>query len=477
MSSLQCLKRVHLEVHHRDLAEYSAATEASFAIGHEVGDVAIQVYDNGAGALIPWSGGSFSRPLRLTAELMGGLLREPVFEATLEHEDVLVREDVLLPAGNDSWRVVEIKASTRLKPEHVQDCAIQAWVHRGAGHGLDAIALGHVNNQFQYPGGGDYAGLFIEHDLTEKVDALLSSVPAWVDAARNAVEGDMPEVPVGQHCFKPYECPFIRHCWPRAERYPIVGLRGSRKRLGEFVAAGYRDIRDVPATELNETQLRIRRASRLGEAELLPAGGRFFRELKYPRYYLDFEAAGPPVPVWENTRPYEVLPFQYSCHIEHASDPVGHVEFLDMSGAAPMRSLAEKLIADLGVSGPILMYTTYELRVIQGLADRFPDLATDLRALMDRLVDMKPVVKQNYYHPDQLGSWSIKDVLPTIAPDLDYANIEGIAEGTAAARAYLSAIHAETSPEERQRIKQELLTYCHHDTLAMLRIAEFFADN
>ena len=42
MSSLQCLKRVHLEIHRKDLIEHSKATEASFAIGHEVGDMAIR---------------------------------------------------------------------------------------------------------------------------------------------------------------------------------------------------------------------------------------------------------------------------------------------------------------------------------------------------------------------------------------------------------------------------------------------------
>ena len=44
MSSLQCLKRVHLEIHRKDLLEYSKATERSFAIGHEVGDIAIRLY-------------------------------------------------------------------------------------------------------------------------------------------------------------------------------------------------------------------------------------------------------------------------------------------------------------------------------------------------------------------------------------------------------------------------------------------------
>ena len=66
MSSLQCLKRVHLEINRKDLIHYSRATEAAFALGHEVGDIAIQLYggtnseDNG-GAFIEYNGGNFSR--------------------------------------------------------------------------------------------------------------------------------------------------------------------------------------------------------------------------------------------------------------------------------------------------------------------------------------------------------------------------------------------------------------------------------
>ena len=44
MSSLQCLKRVHLEINRKDLIHYSKSTEAAFALGHEVGDVAIRLY-------------------------------------------------------------------------------------------------------------------------------------------------------------------------------------------------------------------------------------------------------------------------------------------------------------------------------------------------------------------------------------------------------------------------------------------------
>lgn len=476
MSSLQCLKRVHLEVHRRDLMEYSAATEASFEIGHAVGAIAIEAYGGDSGALVPYSGGSFAPALRQTRELMDGLIRAPVYEATLEHKSVLVREDILLPHG-DSWRIVEVKASTSVKAQHVQDCAIQAWVHQGAGYPLEGIALGYVNNQWVYDGSDDFTDYILEQDLTDPVADLQQSVPVWVEKAHAAVDGPMPDTPVGQHCFSPYECPFIRHCWPMDTKFPVHGLKGARKRLGEFVAAGYKDIRDVPLEALSESQLRIARVTRRGEPETLPGAGEFVRALSWPRYYLDFETVGPAIPVWPGTRPYETLPFQYSCHVEHETGELTHAEFLDMSGSPPMRALAEQLVTDLGETGPVLMYTAYEKGVLSGLAKRFPDLAEAIHAIIDRLVDLYPATKANYYHPDMLGSWSIKVVLPTIAPDMAYGGLGGVQEGTEASNAFLAAIQPGFDPDDKTRITRELLDYCRHDTLAMVRIAQYFAAN
>jgi hypothetical protein len=134
------------------------------------------------------------------------------------------------------------------------------------------------------------------------------------------------------------------------------------------------------------------------------------------------------------------------------------------------------MIQDLETTGPVLMYTDYEKRVINGLIEMFPDLAFELRAIVDRLVDLQPVTKANYYHPDMLGSWSIKAVLPTIDPDMDYELLEGIKVGTDASAAYLEAIDPETSDEKREAIRADLLRYCRHDTEAMVRLVRFFAE-
>ncbi len=440
--------------------------------------MAIKLYGGEQGSFIEYKGGNFARALSQTRQLMNSMFTAPVFEATLEYEGVLVREDVLLPhrTGNgNSWRIVEVKASTRLKPEHIHDCAIQTWVHLGAGYSLSSISLAHINNEFIYQGDHGYEGLFTENDLTEQVSQLLPAVPIWVDKARKAVAGPVPDVAVGQHCTQPYSCPFMDFCWPGDTRYPISGLGGGKKQLGVWVMNGYRDIRDVPASEISsETQLRIHRVTVDEVMELLPGASEFELNLGYPRFYLDFETVAPPIPVWVGTRPYQRLPFQWSCHIERAPGVMEHKAFLDLSGDPPMRALAEQLITDLESEGPILMYTSYERGVIEGLATMFPDLASSLEAIIARLVDLYPVTRANYYHPDMLGSWSIKAVLPTIAPDMDYAGLDGIQEGMEASSAYLEAIDPETEPKRKEELRDSLLKYCRHDTEAMIRLVHFF---
>ena len=479
ISAWQCPKRLHLETHHPELGVTSSSTEALFAVGNQVGAIAQELYGTHESLEIPYSR-QLSAASRQTTRLIEGGARFPVFEATFQHDGVLVRVDVLLP-DRDGWRAIEVKSGTSVKDVHIVDCAIQYWVMRQSGLKLHSISLAHIDNQFVYQGDGDYAGLIVEEDVTEHVLEFVDSVPALVAEARVAVTGGIPRVPVGAHCSSPYDCQFQGHCWPMDAEYPIIGLRGGKDKLGEWVAAGCRDIRDV-ASELLSTanQKRIHRVTSSGEPEVLVGARKAIAALAYPRYYLDFETIAPAIPIWAGTRPFESVAIQWSCHIEDepidgASDRLRHEEFLDLSGEPPMRELAIKLIDSLGSSGPVLMYTSYEKTVIKGLIKLFPEFAEPLQEIISRLVDLFPIVKNHYYHPNMLGSWSIKAVLPVIAPHMDYSQLEGIKEGMAASDGYLEAIREATTPERKAELEEQLLRYCRFDTEAMVEIVRFFS--
>jgi hypothetical protein len=468
ISAWQCPKRLHLEKHHPEFGDVSAQTESLFATGHRVGEISQQLYGTSESVEIEFDMRT-GIMVHKTRELIAGGADFPIFEATFRHEGVLIRADVLVPDG-EGWRVVEVKASTSVKDYHVLDCAIQDWVLRNSGIDVTSISLAHINNQFVYAGDGNFDGLLIEHDLTDEVRTLEPAVLELVAAAREAVTGPMPDIAVGA-----YECQFINYCWPTDTEYPIAGLGGGKAKLGEYVALGYRDIREVPAENISAAiQQRIHRVTCSGKPEILDGARKDFDALAYPRYYLDFETIGPAIPIWAGTRPYAAVAVQWSCHIEESKGQFRHKEFLDLSGAPPMRKLAKALIEALGNSGPVLMWTNYEEGVIKNLISIFPDLAGPLQEIIDRLYDLHPVVKQNYYHPKMLGSWSIKAVMPAINPDMDYARLEGIKEGTAASDGFIEAIAPETAPERKAELDEQLRRYCKFDTEAMVEIVQYF---
>ena len=482
ISAWQCRKKLHLEAHHPELAETSSMAESFFAIGNQVGEIAKQVFGSGDGVEIPYSPepGEASRE---TAELIANGYDKPIYEATFQFDGVLVRADVLLPVERGGWRAIEVKAAASVKLHHELDCAIQYWVLTKAGLDLRAISLAHVNTEFVYRGGDDYRGLLVEVDQTPTALRHQDEVVELISEARTAISGNIPEVPVGGHCYSPYECAFMSQCWPAHAEYPVMGLRGSKAELAGWVNAGYRDIREIDAATLSShNRLRIHAATCRGEAEISADAKRAVDEFDYPRYYLDFETISPAVPVWAGMRPYHAVPIQWSCHIDQGPsdnevENIRHHEFLDLSGEPPMRSLAERLVECLGSNGPVFMYTTYEKLVINNLIQMFPDLKPSLTPIIERLVDLHPIVREHYYHPDMLGSWSLKAVSPTVDPQLDYSVLEGIAEGMAASDGYLEAINPHTSPDRKAELEEQLLRYCRFDTEAMVRIVRFLTSS
>ncbi len=480
LSAYQCPKKIYLEKHRPELKEISAKTQSSFDVGNAVGAIAQEIYGTAGAVEI-----EFERPMRKmvseTARRIDEGFREPIFEATFQHRGVLIRMDILIPEG-DGWRAIEVKASTKVKPEHKIDCAIQLWVMRGVGLTINSLSLAYVDNQFVYPGDGDYSGLLKEEDLTEIATAMKPDVLALIADATNAVSGRMPDTPVGRHCENPYDCSFVNYCWPVDSEFPTASIGGDREKIFGWVNRGIEDVRDIPASEITaKRQQLFHRIACSGEPEIIPGAYEEIEALGYPRYHLDFETAAPAIPIWRGSRPYQTHAVQWSIHIDDGTSDgslgsMEHREFLDLSGDAPMRALAEKMIECLGDAGPVLMYTTYEKTVINGLIKLFPDLEPQLQAIVERLYDLAKVVERHYYHPKMMGSYSIKKVAPAVIPRMDYARLEGINEGGAASDGYLEAIHPDTTPERKAELEEQLLRYCRFDTEAMVEIVRFFSN-
>lgn len=484
LSFLQCPRRLYLEVRQPELADVSSGTEAVMAVGQQVGEVARSQYPDG---VLIESQENLTEAIRQTETVLKQRPARAVFEGTFQHDGVLVRTDLLLPAAQ-RWQLVEVKSSTSVKDYHLTDAAIQRYVLDRAGVPVDEVAIRVINNQFVYPGNGVYHevkrngavnSLFADEDVTNDIRALAKTeVPAWVEAARKTLAKRTPP-PVTDHCDDPFPCPFQAHCYPDEPEYPVGCLPRIRAdKAAALRAQGYEDIRDIPpGTLTNERHEWVRRVTVAGTAERLPEAAAALSHLGYPRYYLDFETINFAVPIWKGVRPYQQVPFQWSCHVEQRDGTLEHREFLDLSGDDPSRPFAEQLIDEVGGKGPVLVYNQgFEGRILKELAQRYRKLAPALTAIRDRLVDLLPITRDTYYHPQMRGSWSIKAVLPTIAPDLDYGQLVDVHDGGEAQTAYAEAISSDTFPERRQSLDKALRVYCGRDTEAMVRLAHFLAD-
>ena len=470
----QCPKRLWLHVHRPELREERAETERRFQIGFQVGDVARSLYPGGL--LIDTQ--NPGEALALTDQALAEQSGRPLFETAFQRDGVLVRADLLLPESG-GYRLREVKASTRVKAEHREDCAIQAWVV-GESVPLTGVDLAHVDNAFVYPGGGDYRGLLKSNPLDGDVADLLPAVPEWVADARAVLGGAEPAIAPGPQCHSPYDCPFQSHCGagqPPQPDYPLGCLPHlSGQRWQGLVDRGIADVRDIPDDyPLTGPQARVARAIRSGAAERDPAAATLLSGLPYPRHYLDFETVQVAVPLCPGTRPYQQLPVQWSCHVEAAAGALRHHRFLAEGEGDPRRAFAETLLAAVGESGPVFVYNRgFEVGRLRELAQAYTDLAPALAALIARVVDLKPLTEHHYCHPAMKGRWSLKAVLPTIAPDLDHGAL-AIGDGDAASGAWREIYHPDTSAKRRAELRAGLEEYCHLDTLALVRLAAFLA--
>lgn len=473
MSGVQCPKRLYLEVHQPELAEETPRLIQIFSFGYQVGEIARKLYPEGK--LIEHDK-DLSSALKETHILLNKYPEAPFFEATFAHNGVLIRADVFRK-GDKGFQMTEVKAATEFKDYYLLDCAVQSWVIEGAGYPLERVELAHVDNTFVYSGDGDYRGLLLYKDITETVLSTQQEVSKWVDQFQSLLKGAMPEIEVGSQCNVPYECPFQHYCFPEPPEYPVTALPRGGKIIAELQAEGIQDIRDIPKGRLEKPlHERVRRITVSGIPELDPQAGEYLRSLPYPRYYLDFETIQFAVPIWAGTRPYQQLPFQWSCHIEDKPRNLYHAEFLDINCEAPMRFLAKELLDTLGNKGPIFAYSAFEKTRLNELSNMFPDLSDDLKKLKDRLVDLLSLARKHYYHPEMKGSWSIKAILPAVAPELNYENLEEVQDGTAAQSAYLEAIDSISLEPRRKELKTKLLEYCKMDTLAMVKLVWLFQE-
>ena len=479
LSGCQCHLKLWYDCYERELgADVDMVTQAVFDAGHGVGRLARSRYPGGV--LVEADHLHSDEALAETRALLADDGIPAIFEAAFEHRGVLVRVDILERSPRGGFHLIEVKSGTTVKEVNEHDVAIQLWVLRGAGIDVVSAGLLTLNRGYVYDGRHlDVYRLFRYHNLNEQVAEHLPWIGEDVTHLHAVLSLDeAPEIEPGDHCFEPYECAYYDFCtrdWEYPE-HPITDLPRLRAaKLAELESQEIEEITDIPEDfPLSKAQAIVRLSVVTGNEHVSPKLGDEISRLSYPIRYLDFESYNPAIPRYAGTRCYDAIAFQFSMHVEAQSGEVTHHEFLWSKEGDPREALAHALLDAAGSEGPICVYSSFERSVIKGLSRELPDLSPELDALIDRLWDLLKVVQAHYYHPDFHGSFSIKQVLPVLVPQMSYDNLS-IADGREASAAYQASLECE-DPDERQRIHLALKEYCRQDTLAMLELRRALAE-
>jgi hypothetical protein len=472
LSGLQCPKRLWFEVH-QPLTEPQPESVA-FYQGRAVDALARQLQP---GLHITRERG-MSASISETARVMTGKAPDVVHQAAFRRGDLAAVVDVLRRHGS-AFDLVEVKAATSVKPEHIADAAFQTLVLRAAQVPVGAVLLSHVDSGFVLKEAGQYAGLLLEEDITAAVEDSLDEVAATAHGLQQVMAtSQQPAISMGAQCHAPYECPFIPRCTAAAgplPEYPVSLLPRGAKQAQQLMSEGLVDLRDVPAERLSgDLQRRVHAATVSGEPYFDVAATAALRELPYPRAYLDFETIGFAVPQILGSGPYWQIPFQWSVQVEEADGSVREAEYLAIESFGDFAGLVVPMLAAIPEAAPVLAYNaSFEARVLLDLAKRLPKYAEQLKSVAERLFDLLPVTRQAYYHRDMRGSWSIKSVVPTIRPDLNYQHLSDVRDGDSAQLAFLQLRDPTVLGARRDALTQALLRYCRRDTWVMVELARF----
>lgn len=434
---VNCHKSLWLYVHKKTEQVYSDATMAVFTRGTSVGELAQQYFPDGKTALHEDYPG-YASAQRTQALIMDGV--ETIYEATFIYEDTLVAVDIL-HKENGQWYLYEVKGTNGIKPQHIKDVAVQYYVVSGSGIPLADAYVMHFDKEYVRRGNIEVNKLFKADSVLKDVKNLQDEVRTTIPVLAEMLNGEEPEIAMGSQCTSPYTCDFCDYCKklapPLAETAPV-------------------ELSSEPEVKVDDVR-------------------KYVESIEYPIAHLDFETIMPGVPMFDESRPYQQLPFQYSLHVQDSKDSdIRHYQYLAESnpGIDPRIGLIEQMIEQTKDAATIFVYwIAFERSRIYEMMRDFPQYSSALQGIVDRLVDLIVPFKRKYYRTETMeGSSSIKKVLPALCPELSYNDLE-ISEGMTASNSFLDLYYC-TDAETIAKTRQNLLAYCHLDTLAMVKLLE-----
>ena len=474
---LQCEKSLYLYKHNDDLRDgISTQLQSIFNQDTNVGLLSQQLFPNGVDAS-PSDHFKIQESVLKTKEFIDNG-ESIIYEATFQFNGVLVALDILVK-DKEGWKAYEVKSSTSISETYINDTAIQYYAITNSGIELKDISIVYINNQYIKKGDIEVKELFTVESVLDRVKEVVPSIPSQIESFKRLIAQDsVPNIDIGIHCSSPYGCDFMGHCWKHIPEYSIFNISNlyttKKFELYEKGIVSFEQI-ELNNSKLNSNQI-LQVTSELNKTTYIDKDNitQFLKDFEYPLYYLDFETMTSAVPIYDNSKPYQQLVFQYSLHIQTEHGELEHKEYLAEASPNidPRINFVKQLISDCGSTGDILVYNIgFERGKLNDLITMFPIYTSEITNIIGRLKDlMIPFQKKWYYTPAMKGSYSIKYVLPALLPELSYQDLE-IKEGGTASSIFTQMVNGEFEGDI-DKTKKDLLDYCKLDTFAMVKILE-----
>ena len=472
--AIQCNKMLWLDINYPNL-KMNVDNSSTLDTGTEVGILAKDLFGQHVDI-------EFDKNLQSMVDKTKKVLEKEkkviVTEASFLYKNNFCSVDILIK-NNDKYEIYEVKSSTEVKDIYIDDISYQTYVLKHLGFNVVKSSLIYLNHFYKRHGELDLKKLFVIEDVTNKVLEKQDEVEDKIKEINSYMKKTEVNDDIGLQCVKPYDCPFFEYCTRNLEKPNLFTIKGMRynKKIS-FYKNGiytYKDLLKEDIDEKSREQIEFElydKKDKINKYKIRE----FLKTLSYPLYFLDFETFQQSIPMYDNIRPNEKIPFQYSLHyIETEFGKLKHKEFLAETGVDPRRSLAERLVEDIPLNVCTLAYNMgFEKSVIKNLATLYPDLEHHLMNIHDNIKDlMIPFLNRDYYSKEMYGSYSIKYVSPALFPDdqsLNYHNLEDVHNGGEAMDTFKNL--EKLSKEEQEKLRQSLLKYCELDTYSMVKIYE-----
>lgn len=475
MKGYRCAKAIYLNISSPDLeAPVTPELQALFDQGNAVGVEARSRFPGGE--LVDCKPWDFIGSLKRTRELLS-LHTETIYEAAFEYNGCYARADIIKHNRDTKrWTIYEVKSSTKVKPEQVDDVGLQAWIMANSGLPIEKIFVLHLNPECKFP---NLENLFVEADVTDLLREKYPGISPKIRDIFSVLRGSgPPETDIGPHCLSPNECGFKDACWTEKKipQISIFSLPQVRDKKWDLYSQGIVEITDPRLSDLTPLQERVVRVHSTGRRYVDKTGIKSaLKSWKFPLVFLDFETIGPAIPRYKGARPFAQVPFQFSVHVcDSWKSEVIHYEYLHDDNQDPRPKLIPALIraCESGRS-VVAYYAQFEASRIQEMAECFPEYKQQLDAISERIVDPLPVIREHVYDAKFAGSFSLKAVAPALLGEsFSYEGMQ-VGDGTAAQRAFEELISGDADPERKRQLTTSLLEYCKKDTFVMVELVKW----